>query len=210
MSRIIGVNSLHVAKMKTDGADGATWDAPVKVPSVINVEITDNKENVTFYSDDVIEQVLPAFSGKEVTIELGYLTNELEALVSGNTYKNGVFVQSTNAIADNFALLLKAPKSKGGERYLCLYKGVLSKDEDKYQGKGENVESSNVTLKGVFMPLEFNNSPMIKIDTDDDKLDAAGKTLVQKWFTEVPLPTAAAEAETQATRTRATETKAVK
>lgn len=213
MSRIIGVNSLHVAKMKTDGADGATWDAPVKVPSVINVEITDNKENVTFYSDDVIEQVLPAFSGKEVTIELGYLTNELEALVSGNTYKNGVFVQSTNAIADNFALLLKAPKSKGGERYLCLYKGVLSKDEDKYQGKGENVESSNVTLKGVFMPLEFNNSPMIKIDTDDEKLDTAGKTLVQKWFTEVPLPTGVAaesQVETQAARVKAAETKSVK
>ena len=57
------------------------------------------------------------------------------------------------------------------------------------------------------MPLEFNKNPMIKIDTDDEKLDAGGKTLVQKWFTEVPLPTAAA-AETQATR--ATETKAVK
>ena len=207
MSRIIGVNSLHVAKLKTDDSKGATWDAPVKVPSVINVDITDNKENVTFYSDDVIEQVLPAFSGKEVTIELGYLTNELEALVSGNTYKNGVFVQSTEAVADNFALLFKAPKSKGGERYMCLYKGVLSKDEDNYQGKGENVESSNVTLTGVFMPLEFNKNPMIKIDTDDEKLDAGGKTLVQKWFTEVPLPTAAA-AETQATR--ATETKAVK
>lgn len=209
MSRIIGVNSLHVAKLKTDDAKGATWDAPVRVPSVINVDITDNKENVTFYSDDVIEQVLPAFSGKEVTIELGYLSNELEALVSGNYYKNGVFIQSVDSVADNFALLLKAPKSKGGERYLCLYKGVLSKNEDNYQGKGENVESSNVTLTGVFMPLEFNNNPMIKIDTDDEKLDAAGKALVQKWFTEVPLPTADA-AESQVSRARVAETKAVK
>ena len=209
MSRIIGVNSLHVAKMKTDGAEGATWDTPVKVPSVINVDITDNKENVTFYSDDVIEQVLPAFSGKEVTIELGYLSNELEALVSGNSYKNGVFIQSTDAIADNFALLFKAPKSKGGERYMCLYKGVLSKDEDNYQGKGENVESSNVTLTGVFMPLEYNNCPMVKIDTDDEKLDSAGKTLVQKWFTEVPLaelPTV----EPQSAKVKVSETKSVK
>lgn len=188
MSRIIGVNSLHVAKLKTDDETGATWETPVKVPSVINLEITDNKEDVTFYSDDTVEQVLPAFSGCEVTIELGYLTNELEAMITGNTYKNGIFIQSSDAIAENYALLFKAPKSKGGSRYMCLYKGVLSKSEDNYAGKGESVESSNVNLTGVFMPLEFNHQTKCKIDTDDEKMDTVAQGLIDKWFTEVPLP----------------------
>lgn len=188
MSRIIGVNSLYIAKLLTDNEEGATWEAPVRIPSVISLDITDNKEDVTFYSDDAVEQVLPAFSGSEVAIELGYLTNELEAIITGNTYKDGMFMQNSDAIAENYALLFKAPKSKGGERYVCLYKGVLSRSEENYAGKGESIESSNVNLTGVFMPLDYNHNTKFKIDTDDEKLTEAGKTLVKNWFTTVPMP----------------------
>lgn len=194
MSRIIGVNSLHIAELLTDNEEGATWSQPVKIPSVISLDITDNKEDVTFYSDDTVEQVLPAFSGSEVAIEVGYLSNELEAVITGNTYKNGMFMQNSDAIAKNYALLFKAPKSKGGERYVCLYKGVLSKSEENYAGKGESIESSNVNLTGVFMPLDYNHNTKFKIDTDDEKLDATGKGLVTNWFKTVPMPDMSAEA----------------
>ena len=73
MSRIIGVRDLHIAKITKDDLSGTTYESPVAVPSLISIEIADNTENVTFYSDDVVEQVIPAFSGKEVPIELGYL-----------------------------------------------------------------------------------------------------------------------------------------
>lgn len=184
--RIIGVKGLHIAEVLTDTASETTWGTPVPVPSLISVDITDQKDNVTFYSDDTIEQVIPAFSGKEVSIELGYLTHEVEALISGNEYKEGVYVQNANAIAKNYALLFKCPLSTGGERYICLYKGVLAKDGSSYKGKTDSIESSNVTLTGVFMPLQSNNIVEIKVDSTDEELTETQRELVNNWFTKVP------------------------
>lgn len=182
MSRIIGCEQLHIAEVTKDNLTGVTFGSPKKVPSLISIDVADQTENVTFYSDDTIEQVIPAFSGKEVTIELGYLNNELEALISGNDYSDGVFTQTKDAVAKEFALMFRAPKSKGGYQYVCLYKGVLAREEATYKTKEDSIESSNVTLKGVFMPLTFNGKVAIKADSDDTEPSA----LIATWFTKVP------------------------
>ena len=186
MSRIIGCKNLHIAELTKDDATGATWKAPVPVKSLISISITDQKENVTFYSDDSVEEVIPTFGSKEVSIELGYLTPEVEAMISGNKYENGVFTQSADATAKEFALLFSAPLSRGGERRVCLFKGVLGRDESAYQGKSESVESSNVTLSGVFMPLQYDGTVERRVDTSDTQLTGDGKKLSDAWFTKVP------------------------
>lgn len=109
MSRIIGCEGLHIAKVTKDDATSTTWGTPVAVPSLIAIDIKDNKETVEFYSDNKLEQVISAFSGKEVTVELGYLTKEVEAMISGNRYEEGVYIQDANAVAGEIALMFKAP-----------------------------------------------------------------------------------------------------
>lgn len=182
MSRIIGCEQLYIAEVKQDTITGVTFGEPVNVPSFISIDITDQKDNVTFYSDNIIEQVIPAFSGKEVSIELGYMTNELEAMVTGNEFADGVFTQSGSAISKEFALMFRAPKSKGGYSYVCLYKGVLARDEANYKTKEDSVESSNVTLSGVFMPLTFDGKVAVKADTDE----SSPSPMIGTWFTRVP------------------------
>lgn len=181
MSRIIGCQQLHIAEVTKDDSSGVQYGSVTPVPSLISIEITDNTENVTFYSDDQIEQVIPAYSGKEVTIELGYLSNELEAKISGNTYANGVFQQKKDAVAKEVALLFRAPLSKGGFQYVCLYKGVLSRESSNYKGKEESVESSNVVLNGIFMPLI--NNGMVSAKANDT--DSGAEEYTAKWFTAV-------------------------
>lgn len=181
MSRIIGVRDLHIAKITKDDLSGTTYEAPKAVPSLISIEIADNTENVTFYSDDVVEQVIPAFSGKEVTIELGYLSHEIEAMISGNTYENGVFTQTGDAVASEYALLFRAPLSKGGFQYVTLYKGVLSRTESAYKSKEDSIEGQTVTLNGVFMPLLFNG----KVSARANSTDEGAEEFTKKWFTAV-------------------------
>lgn len=184
MSRIIGCQGLHIAEVTKDDVAGSTWGTPVPVPSLISIDIADNSENVTFYSDDTVEQVIPSFTGKEITVTLGHISNELEAMISGNTYENGVFTQNANATAKEFALMFKAPKSKNGAfQYVCLYKGVLARTESNYKTKEDSVESSDVTLEGVFMPLQSNGKVAIKADSDDESPSA----LIGTWFTKVPV-----------------------
>lgn len=185
MSRIIGCQQLHIAEVTKDDLSGATFGRPTPVPAVIGVDITDNTDNVTFYSDDSVEQVIPAFSGKEVTIELGYLSHEIESMISGNTFENGVFVQNANATAKEYALLFRAPLSKGGYQYVCLYKGVLSRTEANYKTKEDSIEGQTVTLNGVFMPLVYNGNVAVKANSTD----VEASTVIGKWFTEVPLST---------------------
>lgn len=196
MSRIIGCKNLHIAEVTKDDASGTTWGNPEPIKSLISISISDQKENVTFYSDDSVEQVLPSFSSKEVTIELGYLNPELEAKISGNTYSKGIFTQSADATAKEFALLFEAPLSKGGTRKICLYKGVLAKNDSEFQGKQDSVESSNVTLTGVFMPLQSNSLVEIKADSNDANLTATEQALVTNWFKKVPVVTAGNEMRT--------------
>lgn len=182
MSRIIGLRDLYLCELTADdGVEAPTYGEAVKVPSLISMDIQDNTESVTFYSDDVAEQVINAFSGKEVTIELGYLTNELEAKISGNKFdsETGVFTQSSDAESKEVGLMFRAPKSKGGNfQYAALYKGVLAREGQSYKTKEESVESANITLKGVFMPLAYNGDVSVKVDSEDCKQS----TIIQNWF----------------------------
>lgn len=183
MSRIIGLRDLYLCELTADdGVEAPTYGEAVKVPSLISMDIQDNTESVTFYSDDVAEQVINAFSGKEVTIELGYLTNELEAKISGNKYdsETGVFTQSSDAESKEVGLMFRAPKSKGGNfQYVALYKGVLAREGQSYKTKEESVESANITLKGVFMPLAYNGDVSVKVDSEDCKKP----DIIRNWFT---------------------------
>lgn len=190
MSRIIGCEGLHFALLnsETDIAGGTpTWETPVAVPSLVAIDIKDNKETVEFYSDNKLEQVISAFSGKEVTVELGYLTKEVEAMISGNRYEEGVYIQDANAVAGEIALMFKAPLSRGGFRYVCLYKGILTKDESSYKTKEDTVEGQTVKLSGVFAPLASNGIPSIEVDDNDTSLTAKQKAMISKWFNEVPV-----------------------
>lgn len=190
MSRIIGCEGLHFALLnsETDVVGGTpTWEDPVAVPSLIAIDIKDNKDTVEFFSDNKLEQVINAFSGKEVTIELGYLSKEIEAMISGNRYEEGVYIQDADAVAGEIALMFRAPLSKGGFRYVCLYKGILAKEESNYKTKEDSVEGQTVKLTGVFAPLASNGVPSIEVDDNDKKLTQTQKTMISKWFTEVPV-----------------------
>lgn len=184
MSRIIGCRDLHVVPLVSDVISGtSTYGTPVRVPSLINISITDSVEQNKFYSDDSIEQAFSKTSGKDVTIELGYITNELEALITGKKIdENGVLIQSDSDAPSEVALLFRAPKSKGGAfRYICLYKGTLSRTESEYATQEDGVESSNVTLTGTFISLLSNGKMSAVADSDDEGTE----TSVQNWFTKV-------------------------
>ena len=185
MSRIIGCQQLHIAEVLTDTLSETTFGEITPIPALVGIDISDNSENVTFYSDDQVEQVIPSFSSKEVTIELGYLSNKIEAMISGNKYENGVFIQDASATAKEYALLFRAPLSKGGFQYVCLYKGVLARTESNYATKEDSIEGQTVSLSGVFMPLTSNGNVSIKANSTD----SGNETIIQNWFKKVPMST---------------------
>lgn len=183
MSRIIGCRDLHIAPLISDNGSKPTYGTPVKVPSLINISISDSVEQSKFYSDDTVEQAFSKTSSKEVTIELGYLTNKLESTITGKTVdEKGVLIQKSGDTPQEVAVLFRAPKSKGGAfRYVCLYKGTLVKGESEYATQEDSVESSTVTLTGTFVPLASTGALSAIADSDDELTSSA----VTAWFTTV-------------------------
>lgn len=186
MSRIIGCRDLHIAKLTKDdvGTLKPKYETMIRVPSLINIGIKDKVESSNFYSDDTIEQAFNKTSDKEVDIELGYLSTELEALINGRTINaDGVMEQKGDDASTEVALLFRAPKSKGGAfRYVCLYKGTLSNTDASYDTQEDKVKSANVKLKGTFIPLTCNGKFSAIADSDDTGLAA---NIIADWFTEV-------------------------
>lgn len=181
MARIIGCNSLHLAEVTKDEVGGATYGTPFSVPALRSIDIKDNGESVVFYSDDVVEQTINTMSDKEVTIELGYLTNEMESKITGAKYDNGVFSQSVNDVSKEYALMFKAPLSNGKSQYVVLYKGVLSRKDTAYKTKEDKVEGQVVTLSGKFVPQIATGLTYSKANEGDTGADE----VIQKWFKEV-------------------------
>lgn len=185
MARIIGCRDLHIAPLKEDkpGTAKPKYDVVTRIPSLISISISDTVEENKFYSDDIVEQTFSKTSGKEVTIELGYITNELEALITGKEVDSeGVLIQKSSDSPKEVALMFRAPKSKGNAfRYLCLYKGTLSRTDSEYTTQEDSVESTNITLTGTFIPLASSGSMSATADSDDTNMD----TIVKDWFTKV-------------------------
>lgn len=183
MSRIIGCRDLHIAELLTDPATGKpTYGTPKRVPSLISVSVSDTVEQVNFYSDDTVEQTSSKTSSKTVTIELGYLSNELESEITGKTFgTDGVLIQGASDAPKELALLFRAPKSKNGDfRYVCLYKGTLNRTENQYDTQEDIVESANITLTGTFIPCLSNGRMSAVADSED-----SDGTVISGWFTSV-------------------------
>jgi len=187
MSRIIGCRDLHIAQLiKDEYGQTVAYQAPTRVPALVNVSVSDKVEQSKFYSDDSVEQAFSKTSGKEITIELGYMTNEMEALITGKTFDatTGVMVQKGDDSAKEIALIFRAPKSKGGFRYMVLYKGTLTRTESEYKTQEDKVDSATVTLVGTFIPLQANGLMSSTVDSDD----TASAAVVADWFTKVYIP----------------------
>ena len=58
---------------------------------------------------------------------------------------------------------------------------IIFGNEATYQGKEESIESSNVTLTGVFMPLISNG----KVSARANSTDEGAEEFTSKWFTAV-------------------------
>lgn len=182
MARLIGCKDLHYSMLTADTSSELTYGEVKKIPSLVSIDIKDSSDSVVFYSDDVAEQTINTFANKEVTIELGYLDPKLEAELTGQKFQNGVFVQEATPISKELALMFKAELSTGGYQYVCLYKGVLKRDEAAYKTKEESIEGQTVKLTGIFSPLANNGRVFVKANEGDENTN-----VISKWFTKVPV-----------------------
>lgn len=189
MARAIGVKNLHYATLSTDQVGSApTFGAVTKIDKLISFGTTNNYSEYSFYSDDIIEEAGETLQSEEISIEIGYLPNELKAALTGNEYKveKGVYVTKANAKQPAIALLYEISLSDGESDYRVLYNCKLKITEQSNETQGDGIESSTYTLEGLAIPLKSLGIFDMQISSGDS---AADETIITNFFKTVQLPT---------------------
>ena len=76
------------------------------------------------YSDDAVEDIITAFEGVYVEIEVNQLSLISRAKLQGSKVVKGVLIENKDDIAPMLALGFKSKRNSGKYRFVWLLKGV--------------------------------------------------------------------------------------
>lgn len=190
---IVGLEKLYAAKILKDDESGVEFDTPKYLPGIKEIALKPNISTEPFYAENIEWLSETTLANVEVEVDIADLSDEDEAFLLGHKLaKEGGIIKSANDIAPDVALLFKANKGKGENRYQILYKGNFSTSDDSYKGKEGKSEFQSRKLKASFAPLRHNKMWMYKIDSDSPNVPEG---LDKTFFKEVIVPTEKTESE---------------
>ena len=92
--RYCGLRDVYVAKVNQNDTEGYTAGTPVKMARAIKAKISDKFTSEKLYSDDGVEDVLQAYEGTDVELEVNTLAAADRATFYGQAYLNGFLLKS--------------------------------------------------------------------------------------------------------------------
>lgn len=183
MPRQMGLKDIHVAIVTKDTVEGTTYDVPEKLERAISAKVTPKANTENIYSDDAVEDIVSAFEGMDVEIEVNQLTIKSRAKLQGAKVVKGVLIENKNDIPPTIALGFKSKKTNGKYRYVWLLKGKFELGTDEYDTEGEKPDPKSAKLSGKFYPRDSDGNYRFIVDEEGEGAD---KTIIDGWFTAVP------------------------
>jgi len=183
LPRQIGLKDIHIAVLTSDDSIAAVYENPLKLERAINAKLTPKSNSENIYSDDAVEDIISAFEGIDVEIEVNQLTLDSRAKLQGAKVVKGVLVENKENLPPTIALGFKSRKNNGKYRYVWLLKGKFELAEDQYETEAERPKAQSAKLKGSFYARDFDGNYRFIADEDADAIEQA---IITSWFTTVP------------------------
>ena len=183
MPRQIGLRDIHIAIVTSDDSTETVYETPVKLERAISAKVSPKSNSDNIYSDDSVEDIITAFEGVDVEIEVNQLSLESRAKLQGAKVVKGILIENKDDIAPTLALGFKSKKNNKKYRYVWLLKGKFELATDEYDTEAEKPKPQSAKLKGKFYPRDFDGNYRFIADEDAEGVDA---TIISGWFTAVP------------------------
>lgn len=186
MARQVGLRDIYVAELLTDtsGITGATtYETPVKLERAIGAKLSPKSNSDNIYSDDAVEDIITAFEGVDVEIEVNQLSLTSRAMLQGAKVVKGVLIENKDDMPPTIALGFKSKKNTGKYRYVWLLKGKFELSNDDYDTEAEKPKAQSAKLKGKFYSRDSDGNYRFIADEDAQGVD---QTIITAWFTDVP------------------------
>jgi phi13 family phage major tail protein len=184
MARQIGLRDIHIAVLQTDDNTATTYDTPIKLERAINAKLSPKFNSENIYSDDAVEDIITAFEGVDVEIEVNQPSLTSRAKLQGAKVVKGVLIENKDDMAPTIALGFKSKKNNGKYRFVWLLKGKFELATDEYDTEAEKPKAQSAKLKGKFYSRDFDGNYRFIADEDAQDIDA---TIISSWFTAVPV-----------------------
>nr|DAZ82720.1 MAG TPA: tail tube protein [Caudoviricetes sp.] len=179
----IGCDMLHFAVLKSDTAEGATYDTAVHLANVKSVGFNPGSSVSTFYADDGPRVNFAQIGDQTVTVDRADLLPEEYALITGASYTKGL-VRVGNPTPPAGAVMWRSQKSNGKYRYLRLLKTTFGVPQIDSKTKESSVDFQTQSIEGRNALRVYDSMGFDFIDEDDPKLDTSitKEVLDKEWF----------------------------
>ena len=165
---LVGLEKLYFAPITKDDATGITFDTPEYIPGVKEIKVSPKVSTEKMYAENQLWEQDTALDSIEVAINVADFTNaQLAKYVGHKVTTEGGIVANVSDIAPYVAIMYKANKSNGKNRYGILYKGKLELPEDTAKGKEGKTVFQTPEVKATFQPLQYNGDWKYQVDSDD-------------------------------------------
>ncbi len=105
MARQVGLKDIYIATVTQDDSGAATYDTPSKLERAISAKLSPKTSSENIYSDDSVEDVILAFEGVDVEIEVNQLSLTSRAKLQGAKVVTGVLIESKDDIPPTLLLV---------------------------------------------------------------------------------------------------------
>lgn len=186
-SRTAGCKDIYIALVTENTATAYATGTPVKLARAIKAKIAEKWSSEKIYSDDSTEEVLSAYEGTEVELEVNALAPQDRAILFGQLYENGFLVKSSDDIAPEVAVGWRERKLNGKYEFKWLYVGKFSEgiDEEANTREGK-LSPTTKSIKGSFYERSIDNEYEISVDEANlIDTDTDAKAAIANWFSKV-------------------------
>lgn len=186
-SRTCGCRDLYVALVLQNTATQYLTGVPRKLSRMVKAKIDEKWSSEKVYSDDETEEVITAYEGTDVELEVNALAPQDRAFLFGQSYENGYLVKTANDMAPEVAVGWRERKLNGKYEFKWLYVGKFSEGiSDEATTKEGKLSPTTKSIKGQFYERSLDNKYEISVDESnliEEYADA--KTALENWFSAV-------------------------
>lgn len=193
--RYCGLRDVYVAKVTQNDAEGYTAETPVKMAHAIKAKISDKFTSEKLYSDDGVEDMLQAYEGTDVELEVNTLAAADRAAFYGQAYLNGFLLKSAEDEAPEVALGYRVRRLNGKFDFVWMYCGRFAQgNEDNYETEAASKTAQTNTVKGEFYQrakadkVGGKDVHLYEIRVDESNVgaeDTGAAAAIKAWFGKV-------------------------
>lgn len=193
--RYCGLRDVYVAKVTQNSTEGYTTETPVKMARAIKAKISDKFTSEKLYSDDGVEDMLQAYEGTDVELEVNTLAAADRAAFFGQAYLNGFLLKSAEDEAPEVALGYRVRRLNGKFDFVWMYCGRFAQgNEDNYETEAASKTAQTNTVKGEFYQrakadkVGGKDVHLYEIRVDESNVateDTGAAAAIKAWFGKV-------------------------